>query len=321
MVKKKKGQRYTAADLKKIKTHSIKARTTKVSVGQFASLPEPDATVADLFRSLPDVLAAASLNGLTRDIVAARTQTRPIVMAFGGHVVKCGLGPVVIDLMRRGFVSAVVMHGATAIHDYEISLVGQTSEDVESALKDGSFGMARETPRAFAHAANVATKEKRGLGYALGKLIISEKNKYAEYSILAAAGELEIPVCVMVAFGTDTLSMHPDFAAEKIAAASHYDFRTLVSIVADLEGGVWMNIGSAVILPEVFLKAFNAARNLGNRVENFATANFDMYQHYRPNTNVVGRPTHRGYSITGHHEIMLPLLRLGILAAAREQGL
>ena len=322
MPDKKKGKRekYKPANLKKVKTHSVHDRKTKVSLEQFAALPEPGATVTELLSSLPDVFAARSLRKLIGDIVTARENERPVVMAFGGHVVKCGLGPVVIDLMRRGFVTAVAMHGATAIHDYEISLVGQTSEDVGPVLKDGSFGMARETPKALANAADKASKERKGLGNALGNLIISKKNKYRDLSVLAAAAELGVPAGIMIALGTDTISMHPDFAPEKLAAASHLDFRLLVSIAADLEGGVWMNVGSAVILPEVFLKVLNAARNLGNRVENFTTANFDMYQHYRPNTNVVGRPTKRGYSITGHHEIMLPLLRMGILGAAQEGG-
>lgn len=319
--KKKKARKYQPANLKKIKTHSVRGRKTKVSLGQLASLPEPDATVGDLLASLPNVLAAANLKKLIADIIAAKENERPVVMALGGHVVKCGLGPVVIDLMRRGFVTAIAMHGATAIHDYEISLSGQTSEDVGTALRDGSFGMARETPKAFARAAGKAARGKTGLGRALGNLIVSEKNTYSDNSILAAAAGLELPAAVMMAFGTDTLSMHPDFAPEKLAAASHVDFRMLVSIVADLEGGVWMNVGSAVILPEVFLKALSAARNLGNRVEKFATANLDMYQHYRPSTNVVGRPTKRGYSITGHHEIMLPLLRMGIIGTDREKGL
>lgn len=311
-----KGKKYRPANLEKVRTHSIKGRKTKVSLRQVASLPDADAPVAEFLSSLPDVLAAARLKMLIQDIIAARRNGRPVVAALGGHVVKCGLGPVIIDLMQRGFVTAVAMHGATAIHDYEISLVGQTSEDVEDVLRDGSFGMARETPQAFAHAANSATKEKAGLGHALGKLILSERNAYSQYSILAAAAELEAPVAVMLALGTDTICMHPNFPPEKLAAASHLDFRILVSIVADLEGGVWMNIGSAVILPEVFLKALNAARNLGHQVEDFTTANLDMNQHYRPNRNVVGRPTRRGYSITGHHEIMLPLLRMGIIGTA-----
>jgi hypothetical protein len=228
-------------------------------------------------------------------------------------VVKCGLGPVIIDLMKRGFITAVAMHGATAIHDYEISLVGQTSEDVGPVLKDGSFGMARETPQAFARAAQLAKKKDYGLGKALGNEILARKNPYAQFSILAAAAESDLPAAVLLALGTDTICMHPDFDCEKLAVASYLDFRTLVSIAADLEGGVWMNIGSAVVLPEIFLKALSVARNLGHTVEKFTTANLDMNQHYRPNTNVVGRPTETGYSITGHHEIMLPLLRMGVL--------
>jgi len=315
-----KDRKNQPADLKKITTHSLKNRKTKVSLKQFASLPEPGAGFAEFMSSLPDVLAAKHLRRLIEGIVAARKKERPVVAAIGGHVVKCGLGPVIADLMQRGFITAVAMHGATAIHDYEISLVGQTSEDVDATLKDGSFGMARETPKAFARAADMAAKSRNGLGHALGRLILTEGNSYSQYSILAAAAGLKLPAAVMLALGTDTISMHPDFAPGKLAAASHVDFRRLVSIVADLEDGVWMNVGSAVILPEVFLKALSAARNLTKgSPKKFITANLDMKQHYRPNTNVVGRPTRRGYSITGHHEIMLPLLRMGIISAAAEK--
>ncbi|GAB4341616.1 MAG: hypothetical protein Kow0099_18440 [Candidatus Abyssubacteria bacterium] len=307
---------YRPANLKGVHTHSIHERTTKVSVKQFAGLPGSDATCGEFLSSLPDVLAASALRNVIKGIVAARMRGRPVVAAIGGHVVKCGLGPVLIDLMQRGFVTAVAMHGATAIHDYEISLVGCTSEDVGAALEDGSFGMARETPMAFKRAASLASKNDTGLGRALGTVILSEKSDYRGYSILAAAAELGLPAIVTLALGTDTVCMHPSFQPEKLAAASHRDFRTLVSIVAELEGGVWMNIGSAVVLPEVFLKALSAARNLGGTVTKFITANLDMHQHYRPNTNVVGRPTKQGYSITGHHEIMLPLLRMGILCEA-----
>jgi len=314
-----KNKDYKPADLRKIGTHGITRRKTKVSLDHLASLPEPEATFDEFLASLPDILAASRLRRLIKAIVAARKKDRPVVFAMGGHVVKCGLGPVVVDLMRRGFVTAVAMHGATAIHDYEISLVGQTSEDVAATLKDGSFGMARDTPEAFARAAKSAAKRKTGLGHALGRLILSEKNECSWHSILAAAAELKLPAPVMLALGTDILSMHSNFEPGKLAEASHQDFRRLVSIVADLEGGVWINVGSAVILPEVFLKALSAARNLTRGLpKKFTTANFDMNQHYRPNTNVVGRPTKSGYSITGHHEIMLPLLRMGILCEARK---
>ncbi|RJP17885.1 MAG: hypothetical protein C4520_15530 [Candidatus Abyssobacteria bacterium SURF_5] len=306
-------KKFEPADLSAVTTHSITDCRRKVSLQQFASLPGPDTAAGEFLASLPDVLAAASLRKLIQAIVAARKNERPVVAALGGHVVKCGLGPVLIDLMKQGFITAVAMHGATAIHDFEISLIGQTSEDVPSVLKDGSFGMARETPQAFARAAELAGHGKSGLGSNIGKDILERKNPYARYSVLAAAADLDLPAAVLLALGTDIICMHPDFSAEKLAAASHLDFRILVSIVADLEGGVWMNIGSAVVLPEVFLKALSVARNLGSPIQNFTTANLDMQQHYRPNTNVVGRPTETGYSITGHHEIMLPLLRMGIL--------
>jgi hypothetical protein len=315
-----KNKKPTPANLRKITTHSLSDRKTKVSLDEFASLPEPDASFSEFMASLPNVLAASQLKRLIKDIADARKKNRPVVAAFGAHVVKCGLGPIIADLMRREFVTAVVMHGATAIHDYEISLVGQTSEDVGAALKDGSFGMARETPKAFARTAKAAARNNAGLGRALGELIIHEDNPYSQNSILATAAGLGLPAAVMLALGTDTLSMHADFEPEKLAAAAHLDFRMLVSIVAELDGGVWLNIGSAVILPEVFLKALSAARNLSEGApKNFTTANFDMNQHYRPNTNVVGRPTRRGYSITGHHELMLPLLRMGVICMGGEK--
>lgn len=313
------GKDFKPADLNRVRTHSIHGRKTKVSVRQFASAPPPHAGFAEFIGSLPDVLAASNLKRVIRDIVSAKKKGRPIVAALGGHVVKCGLGPVLVDLMERGFITAVAMHGATAIHDYEISLVGRTSEDVATVLKDGSFGMAREAPAAFKRAAEEAAHRELGLGKSLGKLILSEETPCREHSVLAAAARLGLPAAVLLALGTDTICMHPDFCPDTLARASHLDFRILVSVVSRLEGGVWMNIGSAVVLPEVFLKALSLARNLGSKVEKFTAVNLDMRQHYRPNTNVVGRSTRQGYSITGHHEIMLPLLRMGIISAAERK--
>src|SRR3989338_5027973 len=212
-------------------------------------------------------------------------------MAMGAHVIKCGLSPLVIDLMERGIISAVAMNSAGAIHDYEVSLVGYTSEDVGAALKDGSFGMARETADAMQKAASRGIREGIGLGAALGKKINEDANKFAEYSILAAADRLDIPATVHVVIGADTVHMHPNVSGSDLGGSSHIDFRILAGVVARLEGGVWLNVGSAVV-----------------------TADMDMLKHYRPTVNVVKRPTEQGYSLTGHHEIMLPLLRMGILS-------
>jgi len=206
------------------------------------------------------------------------------------------------------------MNGAAAIHDYEVSLIGATSEDVAVSLKDGSFGMARETASAFQIASTKGTKENIGLGRALGNKIAEEKNKYNDMSLLVWGAKLNIPATVHVALGTDTIHMHPNVSGKDLGESSHIDFKILASVVSELEGGVWLNVGSAVIMPEVFLKALCIARNIGKKVENFVTVNMDMIQHYRPQTNVLKRPTQYGYAITGHHEIMLPLLRMGILS-------
>lgn len=235
-------------------------------------------------------------------------------MALGAHVIKCGLSPLIIDLVNRRIITAIAMNGAAAIHDYEVSLIGATSEDVAESLKDGSFGMAKETAEAFQAASAHGMKGGRGLGRALGYKIIEEKNAYNDLSLLALGVRRNIPITVHVALGTDTIHMHPNISGKDLGEASHIDFKILASVVSRLEGGVWLNVGSAVIMPEVFLKAISIARNLGHKVENFVTVNMDMIQHYRPQTNVVKRPTRYGYAITGHHEIMLPLLRMGVLS-------
>jgi hypothetical protein len=235
-------------------------------------------------------------------------------MAIGAHVIKCGLSPLIIDLMKRRVITALAMNGAAAIHDYEVSLIGATSEDVAVSLKDGSFGMARETAAAFQIASTKGAKENIGLGRALGNKIVEEKNKYNDMSLLVWGAKLNIPATVHVALGTDTIHMHPNVSGKDLGESSHIDFKILASVVSELEGGVWLNVGSAVIMPEVFLKALCIARNIGKKVENFVTVNMDMIQHYRPQTNVLKRPTQQGYAITGHHEIMLPLLRIGILS-------
>ena len=235
-------------------------------------------------------------------------------MALGAHVIKCGLSPLIIDLMQRRIITAIAMNGAGAIHDYEVSLIGATSEDVAASLKDGSFGMVRETARVFQLASEKGTKEETGLGRALGEKISTDKNRYQDLSILVWGDKLNIPVTVHVALGTDTIHMHPNVSGRDLGESSHIDFKILASVVSELEGGVWLNVGSAVIMPEVFLKALCIARNIGHKVENFVTVNMDMIQHYRPQTNVLKRPSPYGYAITGHHEIMLPLLRMGVLA-------
>lgn len=322
---KKRKKEYVPINLAKIKATSIKKRKNLVSVKQFAKTVEYRG-FDKFLDSLPNILAGDSLRNVINAIAKAADKERPVVMAIGAHVIKCGLSPIVIDMMKRGVVNAVAMNGSGAIHDYEISLIGETSEDVAQGIKDGSFGMSGETAEAIQIAASQGSAEKEdkaeasiGLGRALGNKIIKDKNKFRQYSILAAAAKLNIPATVHVAIGTDIIHMHPCISGSDLGESSHVDFKILCSVVADLEGGVWMNVGSAVIMPEVFLKTLSAARNLGNKVKDFTTVNMDMIQHYRPQVNVVKRPTKHGYSITGHHEIMLPLLRLGVLSKIRKK--
>ena len=312
---KKQKKEHKPIDLKKIKTYSIKKRKNLVNIGQFGK-PIEFKNFNKFIDSLPKVLAADGLRNVIDNIVKAHNKNRQVVLALGAHVIKCGLSPLVIDLMNRGIVTAVAMNGSGAIHDYEISLIGETSEDVSHSLKDGSFGMAKETAEAIQAAASVPES---GLGRALGDKIIKDKNKYTQHSILAEGARLNIPVTVHVAIGTDIIHMHPCVSGSDMGESSHIDFKILCSVVSELEGGVWLNVGSAVIMPEVFLKAITVARNLGRKVNNFTTVNMDMIQHYRPQTNVVKRPTTHGYSITGHHEIMLPLLRMGVLSGLKKK--
>lgn len=305
---------FKPLDFGSIKTYSIKERKNLSNISLFAKPVLPADGMRAFFESLPDVLASAHLRKVIDAIVLAYQNKHPVVLAIGAHVIKCGLSPLIIDLMNRRIITALAMNGAAAIHDYEVSLIGATSEDVASSLKDGSFGMARETAAAFQAASSRGSKKGRGLGRALGDKIIEEKNTYNDRSLLACAAKLNIPTTVHVALGTDTIHMHPNVSGKDLGESSHIDFKILSSVVSHLEGGVWLNVGSAVIMPEVFLKALCIARNVGHKVENFVTVNMDMIQHYRPQTNVVKRPSRSGYALTGHHEIMLPLLRMGILS-------
>jgi hypothetical protein len=329
---KKQRKEYEPINLEGIKTYPIKRRKNLVSIKQFARAVEHK-EFNKFLDSLPEILAGNNIRDVIKAIAEATNKNRHVVMAIGAHVIKCGLSPIIIDLMKSGILTAIAMSGSTAIHDYEISLIGETSEDVSQSLKDGSFGMARETAEAFQVAVTQNATERKskqestclrvarrqiGLGRALGRQIIKDKNKYKQYSILATGAKLGIPATVHVAVGTDTIHMHPCISGGDLGESSHVDFKILCSVVSDLEGGVWMNVGSAVIMPEVFLKALAVARNLGKKVEDFTAVNMDMIQHYRPQTNVVKRPTTHGYSITGHHEIMLPLLRLGILSKLKK---
>ena len=306
--------RCDMAALKKLKTISIFERHSKVDISRFCSLSAPSAHWREFLNSLPKILAGESLRDLVASIVKARRNDRHVIFAMGAHVVKCGLSPVIIDLMRRAVITAVATTGATAVHDYEISLTGRTSEDVDSQLEIGRFGTTRETAEALAKAAVEGADRKIGLGRALGNLINRSKNRYRDLSIFAQAARLGIPATVHVAFGTDIFHIHDCLDPAALGVSTHADFRILCGIVSQLEGGVYLNIGSAVVLPEVFLKALACARARGARVKNFTTCNMDMIRHYRPEKNVVERPQGKGISIIGHHEINLPLLRLLILS-------
>jgi deoxyhypusine synthase len=301
-------------DLANLKRFSIRERENLVKVDDFAQLEGGDVDVQPLLDSLPNVLAGREFREMVARLRQVVKSDGGIVFAMGAHVVKCGLSPVVIDLMHRGIVTAIALNGAGAIHDYEIALIGETSEDVAETLADGRFGMARETAGAFARAARIAHESERGLGTVLGDLIVKDDLPFARYSILAAAAKLDIPLTVHVAIGTDVVHMHPEADGADIGAASLEDFRSACRTVMGLGEGAWCNIGSAVILPEVFLKAVSVARNLGADLDNLVTVNLDMYDMYRPRTNVVGRPAGKGFQIIGRHEIMLPLLRLALIS-------
>lgn len=297
-----------------LKTVPIEARGGKVRVQDFARPYRQGEGVSGWLQSLPAILAGDAFRGVVDAIRRARDQKHALLWGIGGHVVKCGLADILLDLMRRGFVTGFVMNGAASIHDFEIAIAGQTSEDVEAVLPDGRFGAAEETGREMNLAIVDGHREGLGMGEALGKrLQMLARPEFAPHSVLCGAYHAAVPVTVHVAVGTDTPHTHPQADGAAIGATTHRDFRLLCSLVRGLDrGGVYLNVGSAVVLPEVFLKAVSVVRNLGNPLGEFTTVNFDFLQHYRPKLNVVERPHAgsggRGYAITGHHELMIPLL-------------
>ena len=303
-------------DLKKIKTYSIKERKNMVNTELFAK-PFSNGTFSEFIQSLPKILAANDLEKVAKAIVYAYQNNKPVILAMGGHVIKCGLSPLIIDLMDKGIITTLALNGAASIHDFEIGLIGETSEDVGCNIHDGTFGFAEETGQLMNEAINMAAAKDFGMGEYLGNKLIQINAPYNNYSILAAGAKKNLPVTVHVAIGTDIIHQHPSADGGALGKSSYKDFLTLTSHIASLDGGgVFLNFGSAVILPEVFLKCISIARNLGNDVTDFTTANFDFIQHYRPTQNIVKRPlddVSKGYAITGHHEIMLPLLYRAIL--------
>ncbi len=298
-------------DLSKLRTYSIKQRENKVKVKDFARVSQKGDSFSQFIDCLPTILKGNDFPQLVEAIADAFKKKKLILWAMGDSVIKCGLNPIIIDLMQRGLISAIALQGAGIIHDAEIALVGETSEDVTVSIKDGRFGMAEETGKILNTAIKQGVADGLGMGEAACKRLSELNPPYAEYSLLIQAYKLGIPVTVHIAMGTDIIHMHPACDGGAIGEASHLDFRRFAALIAKLEGGVFLNIGSAVILPEIFLKSLSIARNLGYKVNRFTTANLDMLQHYRPMENVVKRPTAtggKGYSFIGHHELMLPLL-------------
>jgi hypothetical protein len=285
-------------------------------VKDFAGVSKKGATFKSFYDSMPDILAARNFKAVVDAMVAAHKKKKMVILMMGAHVIKCGLSPLVIDLMRRKAVKAIALNGAGIIHDTEVAMIGRTSEDVGEGIVDGSFGMAEETASFINGAINHGFRNGVGIGEALGARISKSKFPHRDLSILAEGYRLGVPVTVHVAIGTDIIHQHPSAVGMAIGEGSLLDFKNFIYSVSKLEGGVAVNIGSAVLLPEVFLKAVTVARNLGYRIGNFTTANFDMISQYRPHQNVVCRPTSkggRGYSIIGHHELMIPLLYRSII--------
>ncbi|MBW6521242.1 MAG: hypothetical protein K0A99_09585 [Desulfoarculaceae bacterium] len=310
-------------DFSGLHTYSLHGRPSKVNVDNFARPIPAGSTVRALLDSLPDQLLGRDFPELVQRLAAVHRRGRPLLVGMGAHVIKVGLNPLLIDLMERSIITGIAMNGACIIHDAEIAMAGFTSEEVGNVLGDGAFGAARETGEVLNGAINQGARDGMGMGAAVGAALVAGKFPHNDKSLLATASRLGIPVTVHVAMGTDIIHIHPSASGEAIGATSHLDFRIFCTQVANLQYGAYLNIGSAVLLPEVFLKALTVVRNLGHQVDDFTTANFDFMKQYRSLTNVVNRPTAkggRGYHVTGHHELMIPLLvaclldELGVVA-------
>ena len=311
---------YKPIDLSGLRTVSLAERPSKVRVEDLAHPARSGVPFSEFLTSLPNILFGQDLRAVIDAIVRAYHGQHPVIFGMGAHVIKCGLSPVVIDLMERGVITCVAMNGAGPIHDVEIALVGHTSEDVQTGLKEGTFGMARETGELI-HDALANADEETGLGEAIGRQLLAVKAPYRHLSILAAAARLGIPATVHVAIGTDIVHMRANTSGAAIGQASFTDFRLFTSVIADLTGGVYINAGSAVILPEVFLKAFTIAQNLGANLHDLTTVNLDMITHYRPTVNVVQRPASvggQGYTLNGRHELLIPLLAFAVVEALEQ---
>jgi hypothetical protein len=302
--------------LEGIKTVSLKERNSKVSLNQFGRRYTRGATVSEFLDGLPQILGAQDLRDVIERITHAKGEGKTILVGMGAHVIKVGLAPLIIQLMEEGVISGIALNGAGAIHDVEVALEGKTSEEVGAALDEGTFGMVEETATFINNGVAEGINNGWGLGECLGGKILRDKLSNRQTSILAQGAKLQIPITVHVAIGTDIVHLHPSFNPSAWGEATYLDFRKFCALVAILEGGVYLNIGSAVILPEIFLKALTLVRNKGYAIDHVTTVNMDFIRHYRPLTNVVDRPTRRGgkgFNLVGHHEIMIPLLTAGIL--------
>lgn len=303
----------TPLNLDEVVTYPLASRPSKVVLDDFARSVEEHSSLTDFLASLPNILAVQSLRDLATQIRRARDLRKPIIWGIGGHVIKTGLAPIIIDLMKRGFVTAVAANGSVLVHDAEIAMVGSTSENVDATLGAGAFGGAEETGKLLNAAAQEGARDGLGLGEAMGRALLALAPKHSDYSLLCAAYTAELPFTAHVTIGGDIAHFHPNADGAALGATSHTDFRLLAELVRRLNGGgVYLNVGSAVTLPEVFLKCVTLVRNLGHELTDITTANLDFIQSYRPLANVVRRPTAegagRGYTITGHHELTIPLL-------------
>jgi hypothetical protein len=309
--------------LQKIKTYPLTKRHSKVAIPAFGKPWPPGGRLSEFLEGLPDILAVRSLREVAEEIAKARLNGKAVVLGMGAHPTKVGLNPVLVDLMERGVITALAVNGAVIIHDFELAYMGHTSEEVDTEINTGRFGMAEDTGRLLNQAITRAAQKGLGLGEALGIWINEQRFPHRNISLLATAARLGLPATVHVAIGTDIIHMHPSVDGAALGEASLRDFRTFAAVVAGLDGGVYVNVGSAVIMPEVFLKAVALARNLGHHVNRITTVNMDFLPHYRPLTNVVRRPTQKGgkgHTLIGHHEIMIPLLAAAVLERLHAAG-
>jgi len=310
--------RFPTLNLKRLKTYPLVSRHSKVTRSQFAQPWKRGGSLTNFLKTLPDVLAGHTFHAVVDAIVEARRHGRPVIVGMGAHVTKVGLNPLLVDLMRKGVITALAMNGAVIIHDFELAYLGHTSEEVEAEIDSGRFGMAEDTGRLLNEAITHGWRSGLGIGAAVGHYIQTHPRMFPHRrtSLLATGVQLGLPVTVHVAIGTDIIHMHPQANGEAVGEGSLRDFRTLAAVVSRMEGGVYLNIGSAVLLPEVFLKTVTLGRNLGHALKRITTVNMDFLPHYRPLTNVVKRPTQKGgqgYALTGHHELMVPLLAAAVL--------